>query len=152
MVIPEDMARLSWALKSKVETDVKNVHTNHSSYNCGRTITRITGSTGKDYRSETIESDRERVQCETHHVEVKAFLIRTVVEMEGGWGGLGNRSHQTSVRALNGASCHTDGLLLGRPIRVDTDVTQGVSRIRGEKKGNEPDEEGRVGGIVPGKV
>lgn len=127
-------------------------HKSLCSYDCGRTITRMTESAGKDYRPETTESDRETVECETHHVEVEAFLVRTGVEVEGGWGGLGNRSHQTSVRALNGASCHTDGLLLGRPIRVDTDVTQGDSRIRGEKKGNEPDEEGRVGGIVPGKV
>lgn len=53
---------------------------------------------------------------------------------------------------MNRAACHADGLLLGRPIRADTDVMQGASRIWGEKKDNGPNEEGRASGIVPDKV
>lgn len=86
MVIPEDMALLSWALKSKVEADVKQMF---------RQITmqlQLWQDYYKDneehrkglYRTETTEIDRERERDrETHCVEVEPFLIRTGVEMEG---------------------------------------------------------------------
>lgn len=56
------------------------------------------------------------------------------------------------VQVLNATSCDTDGIISIRPIRLHTEVTQGDSRIRGEKKGNEPEEEGRADNIGPGKV
>lgn len=49
---------------------------------------------------------------------------------ESGYNGDGESSwsgrHQISARVLNETSCHTGGLLSIRPIRVDTEVTQGI--------------------------
>lgn len=52
----------------------------------------------------------------------------------------------------NATSCDTDGMISIRPIRVHTEVTQGDSRIRGEKQGNKSEEERRADSIAPGKV
>lgn len=56
------------------------------------------------------------------------------------------------ARVLNAMSHNTDDMLSIRPIHVDAEVIQSGRWIRSEKKGYEPDEEGRAGGIVPAKV
>ena len=56
------------------------------------------------------------------------------------------------ARVLNATSHDAYGMLSIRPIHVDAEVIQSGRWIRSEKKGNEPDEEGRAGGIVPVKV
>lgn len=68
-------------------------------------------------------------------------------------------SYQAAARVLNRTSCNTDGRLFvqTRPeftqdAEVHPEVTQADSRIWGEEKGSEPDEEGRTGRIVSGKV
>lgn len=53
---------------------------------------------------------------------------------------------------LNATSCDTDGMISIRPIRLHTEVTQGDSGIRGEKKGSKPEEERRADSTGPGKV
>lgn len=68
-------------------------------------------------------------------------------------------SYQAATRVLNRTSFNTDSKLfvetcpeLTQDPEVHPEVTQANSRIWGEEKGNEPDEEGRAGSIVSGKV
>lgn len=70
-----------------------------------------------------------------------------------------SRSYQAAARMLNRTSCNTDGRLFvqtcpefTQDAELHPEVTQADNRICSEEKGNEPDEEGRAGRIVSGKV
>lgn len=63
-----------------------------------------------------------------------------------------SRGHHILARVLDVTSWNTDGKSSIRPFHVVPEVVQSDSWTRGEKKGKEPDEEGRAGIIILGNV